>query len=484
VKNLVWMCAVALVGCAALNGPECAGGREPMRVTLTFDDSLKDHLLIAAPLLEEHGWRGTFNIVTDWIGRSEKFLTWEDVNELLRRGHEVTTHTLGHVHLVQLLKAGETNEVRRQIAASRDLIAERTGFSPRYMCPPFIEQDDVTARICREEGLEQMSVERFNFGGANQDDVVASVRGRRAAGCRRLDVLHHGISAADHGGWCPFRDRASFARHLDRLAEMERAGEIVVTDYDGCVSGCSLGASAWPRHGAVALSFDDRNFESWRQALALFSRHGATATFCITGPIDAEAVAFARQALSGGHEIALHGLEHRNADTALAEMGPEAYWRAEVLPQTDACRAAGIPVHSFAYPNCRHSQETDALFARKGFTRLRGSIPGVASPNPYDPKGEKAGSWRPVATADAFFVPLAGALAERNVSNVIMGEAYHTDIGDILKALARAGSRGERLSLVSHGILPEAKGVHMRTGWLERILAEADAAGVVIRGLR
>ena len=41
-------------------------------------------------MLEERGWRGTFNIVTDWIGKNEKFLTWEDVRELIRRGHEVT----------------------------------------------------------------------------------------------------------------------------------------------------------------------------------------------------------------------------------------------------------------------------------------------------------------------------------------------------------------------------------------------------------
>ena len=37
-------------------------------VALTFDDSLKDHLLIAAPMLEERGWRGTFCIVTDYDG--------------------------------------------------------------------------------------------------------------------------------------------------------------------------------------------------------------------------------------------------------------------------------------------------------------------------------------------------------------------------------------------------------------------------------
>ena len=65
----------------------------PLRVALTFDDSLKDHLLIAAPMLEERGWRGTFCIVTDWVGINDKHLSWDDIRELVRRGHEIATHT-------------------------------------------------------------------------------------------------------------------------------------------------------------------------------------------------------------------------------------------------------------------------------------------------------------------------------------------------------------------------------------------------------
>ena len=461
-----------------------ASARKPVRVVLTFDDALKDHLLIAAPELEKRGWRGTFNIVTDWIGKDEKYLTWDDVRELVRRGHEVTTHTVGHPNLVQLLKEGNTNEVRRQLAVSRDLIAERTGFVPRYLCTPGVAQNEATDRLCREAGLRQMNVPRHNFGANNADAVCEVVSDAVARGCRRLDLLHHGVSAADHGGWCPFPDRASFARHLSRIAEMERQGVLRVTDYDGCASSCELKAAAWPRHGVIALSFDDHNLADWERAFPLFEKYGATATFCISGEIDEKVVSFARQALWGGHEVALHGLRHRNADAALAEMGEEAYWKAEMEPQIDACRAANVPVRSFAYPNCQHDAASDALFARHGFTRLRGSIPDERNPNPYDPKNVKRDQWRPVATADAFFVPAVDYLTERNISNVILGESYHTDIDDILRAVSRAGLRGERLSLVSHGISPDAKGISMKTEWLDRILAVAQTSGVVVRGLR
>lgn len=224
---------------------------KPLRVALTFDDSLKDHLLIAAPLLEERGWRGTFNILTDKIGESDTYMTWEDVRELVRRGHEVTTHTKSHPHLVAMLKAGKADEVRREIAESRDLIKERTGFAPRFMCPPFCEQNAETARICGEVGLRQMEVPRRNFGKDSEGKVVQVVEDFIRRGRLRLDILHHGVSAADHGGWWPFPDRAAFVRHLDLIAKMEREGKLVVTDYEGMVSDCALETKAWPRHGAI-----------------------------------------------------------------------------------------------------------------------------------------------------------------------------------------------------------------------------------------
>ena len=108
----------------------------------------------------------------------------------------------------------------------------------------------------------------------------------------------------------------------------------------------------------------------------------------------------------------------------------------------------------------------------------------MASPNPHDPKGEKLDKWRPVATSDAVFVPSVRQLTSQLIGNVIMGESYHTDIEDIVRAMRRAGERAETLSIVSHGIKPDAKGISMKTEWLERMLSKAGACGVVVRGVR
>ena len=472
----------ALVACLAV-GRASASVEAPVRVTLTFDDSLKDHLLIAAPLLEERGWRGTFNLVTDWVGKGDKFLTWDDVRELVRRGHEIATHTKTHPNLVKMLAEQGEAAVRSELAESRDAIADAVGFTPRYMCSPYVKQNDDTARLCRDEGLKQMLASRMNFGQGTEGRTRQIIESRIASGAKRLDILHHGISAKDRGGWRPFCDRAAFERHLDDLVALEREGKIVVTDYDGMVSDCVLAAKEWPRHGVLALSFDDRNMADWERAFPLFEKYGASATFFICGAIGSNEVAFARKALSMGHEVGLHGLKHRNAPDAVASLGQDGYWEAEIAPQLSAFREAGVPIRSFAYPNCRRNDATDAIFAAHGFTRVRGTPDGVTSPNPHDPKGEKLDKWRPVATSDEVFVPAARQLTSQLIGNVIMGENYHTDIEDILRAMRRAGERAETLSIVSHGIKPDAKGISMKTEWLERMLSEAGACGVVVKGV-
>ena len=65
-----------------------------------------------------------------------------------------------------------------------------------------------------------------------------------------------------------------------------------------------------------------------------------------------------------------------------------------------------------------------------------------------------------------------------------MGENYHTDIEDIMNALKRAGERGEALFIVSHGISRDAKGISMKTEWLERMLSSSAELGILVRGIR
>ena len=231
--------------------------------------------------------------------------------------------------------------------------------------------------------------------------------------------------------------------------------------------------------GTLVLSFDDRNFADWERALPIFDRYGAHVTFFVSGPIDGAAVKVLKTLHAHGHSIGLHGQYHADADVAIVQKGAARYFADEIEPQLERMRVAWLPVTSYAYPNCRRSDESDALFKEKGFRHVRGGHKGVA---PYDPKGEKQEGLKPIHTVDRAFFPAAELGARFRLDTVIVGEAYHTDIEDILACLRRAAERKEVFVLTSHGIAPDAKAINMKTEWLERILATAHACGLNIVG--
>ena len=56
------------------------------------------------------------------------------------------------------------------------------------------------------------------------------------------------------------------------------------------------------------------------------------------------------------------------------------------------------------------------------------------------------------------------------------------DYGGSVARAAEAAARKEVLSITSHGISPDAKGINMKTDWLERILATAKESGLAVIG--
>jgi len=231
--------------------------------------------------------------------------------------------------------------------------------------------------------------------------------------------------------------------------------------------------------GTLVLSFDDRNLDDWKKALPLFDKYDAHVTFFVCGELDGETIKKLKDIRAHGHSIGLHGLKHADADTAIAQKGAERYFAEEIVPQSERLRVAWIPVSSFAYPNCRFSAESDELFKAKGFAHVRGGLKGVA---PYDPKGEKQAGLKPIHTVDRAFFSASELGSRFRLDTVIAGEAYHTDIEDILKCIRRCAERKEVFVLTSHGIHPNAKSINMKTEWLERILATAKECGISMIG--
>ena len=244
-------------------------------------------------------------------------------------------------------------------------------------------------------------------------------------------------------------------------------------------AGCAVVGARHGGKGTLCLTFDDANWPRWEAALPLFAKYGAHASFFPNGKLDDAALASLRKIADAGHTVGPHTLGHADAPAFFAKHGAEKYWELQVKPQMDAFAKVGIHPKSMAYPNNRRTDETDAFLKTKGFRRFRAGYPGV---RPYDPKHLKKAELRPLAEIDEVFLPGGEAASTAWMRGVGIGEAYNTEIGDILAALDRAADRDETIVFFSHNIAPGAKSINMKTEWLERILAHASALGMRIAG--
>jgi len=67
-------------------------------VVLTFDDSSRSHIAMAAPLLKQQGFGATFFITAgfDFATNSRDYMTWDEIAQLHRDGFEIGNHTRDH----------------------------------------------------------------------------------------------------------------------------------------------------------------------------------------------------------------------------------------------------------------------------------------------------------------------------------------------------------------------------------------------------
>jgi peptidoglycan/xylan/chitin deacetylase (PgdA/CDA1 family) len=98
---------------------------------LTFDDGGASALL-AADMLERHGWRGQFFVTTGRVG-SPGFLSAAGVRELAERGHLIGSHSHTHPTYMGTLTR---DELTAEWRTSREALTEILGEAPSTAAVP------------------------------------------------------------------------------------------------------------------------------------------------------------------------------------------------------------------------------------------------------------------------------------------------------------------------------------------------------------
>ncbi len=213
------------------------------------------------------------------------------------------------------------------------------------------------------------------------------------------------------------------------------------------------------KNGILCFTFDDRNFEGWIKALPIFEKYNAYACFFISGEIDDAALSAAKKLHQAGHTIGLHTKNHTDAPSYFETKGAEEYYKNEIEQELQKLKENGITVNSFAYPNNKRTEETDAYLS-KYFTRFR-----AGNSN----SGEK-------------YIPVNELENVRVMGGFGVGEYYKTTDEDMIDKIIFTARNNLCATFFSHDIAENAKSIHMPIDLLEKCLATAQQENVRVLG--
>jgi peptidoglycan/xylan/chitin deacetylase (PgdA/CDA1 family) len=197
-------------------------------ISFTFDDGSREHADVAARLLDDCGFRGTFFVIAGLTRetRAEPLaadrvrswwaeVSWEEWREAAARGHEIGNHSLTHP-VGGLAKVEDDGQLRAEVEDSARLIAEKIGRAPVSFAYPYNKTSArVRALVARHHPAIREDQARyggrwFSLAGANRLVDRAIRKGQW------LVPMIHGIG----GGWDPL-DAELFRRHLRYIKERE-----------------------------------------------------------------------------------------------------------------------------------------------------------------------------------------------------------------------------------------------------------------------
>jgi peptidoglycan/xylan/chitin deacetylase (PgdA/CDA1 family) len=133
-------------------------GGDPKDVAITYDDGRKSVMAHAAHILAEYNIPWTFFIVTTWTdqaqaGSAPQFVSWTDIESLMRADVEIGSHTRTHPDFGKIGRAQMVDE----LAGSRLEFQRRLGFCPTSFAIPLGQSMNWTQEagaIAREAGYE------------------------------------------------------------------------------------------------------------------------------------------------------------------------------------------------------------------------------------------------------------------------------------------------------------------------------------------
>ncbi len=193
-------------------------GDKTCAISYTFDDGMTEHYTLAAPKLEQNGFRGTFWINGAGINESSDapadttHLSWAQCGEMAAAGHEISNHGWSHKNLAQCTLEEASYEIKK----NDSVIYEKLGFVPVTYCYAYNAFNEEILKMASENRVGTR-IHEFDLGSKSTPEILD----QRVAGF--LETGEWGV-AMTHGinyGYDAFADPTVFWEHLEKVKALQ-----------------------------------------------------------------------------------------------------------------------------------------------------------------------------------------------------------------------------------------------------------------------
>lgn len=131
------------------------------KIVLTFDDGFADNFWFALEIFKKFDIKPLIFLVVNFINTTkifsryndiekDRFLNWNEINEMLKIGIEFGSHTLTHPDLTKIPE----KIAKKEIFTSKKIIEDKTGKEVKFFCYPYGKFNEKIIDLVEMAGYE------------------------------------------------------------------------------------------------------------------------------------------------------------------------------------------------------------------------------------------------------------------------------------------------------------------------------------------